>query len=40
MLGEQLDKPRVVGQNVDRPRLNLCKHALMEVLDLERHAVC
>lgn len=36
--GEKLDDPCVVGQDVNRPRLDLAAHALVEVIDLERHA--
>jgi hypothetical protein len=40
MLGEQLNKTRVVGENIDGPGFNFSKHPLMEVRNLERHAAC
>ena len=38
MLGQEIEKTCVVGEGIDRPRLDLGKHALVEVLDLKRHA--
>lgn len=38
MLDQKLDKTRVIGKHVDRPRFNLRKDARVEVLDGERHA--
>ena len=35
---QELDKTHVVGEDIDRPRLNLSKHAFVEVFDLKRHA--
>lgn len=37
MLSKKLDKAGVVRQDIDRPRLDLGEHALVEVLDLERY---
>jgi hypothetical protein len=37
VLSEQFDQVRIVGQNVYWLRLDLGEHALVEVLDLERH---
>ena len=39
MLGQKLNQASVVRQNVDRPRLDLCQNALMEVVDLIGHAM-
>jgi hypothetical protein len=39
VFSQQLDEARVVGQDVDRPGLDLCEHALMEVFDFERHVI-
>ena len=35
---QELDKTHVVGEDIDRPRLNLSKYAFVEVLDLKRLA--
>jgi hypothetical protein len=37
VLGEQFNEARVIGHNIYRLRLDLSKHPLVEVLDLERH---
>lgn len=37
VLGQKLDETSVVGQHIDRPRLDLSQHTLMEVLDREPH---
>jgi len=37
MLGKQLNKPRVVSQNIDRPRLNLMEDSFVKILDRESH---
>jgi len=37
VLGHQFHEARVVGHDIDRPRLDFSEHALMEVLDRERH---
>jgi hypothetical protein len=36
-LGEQLDEPRVVCEDADRPAFDLSQHALVDVLDGVRH---
>lgn len=38
VLRQQLDKARVVSQDVDWPRLHLCENTFVEVLNFERHA--
>lgn len=40
MLCQEFYDPRVVCKHIDWPRLDLSKHTLMEVLNLERHAEC
>lgn len=37
MLRHQLDKPSVVGENIDRPRLDLMKDSLVKIFDRESH---
>ncbi len=37
MFRQKLDEARVVSKDIDRPRFDLCEHALVEVLDSERH---
>lgn len=37
VLGQEFDQARVVREDVHGPRLNLVKHPLVEVLDLEGH---
>lgn len=39
MLRKQLDEPRVVSQNIDRPRLDLMEDSFVEVFDVERHGL-
>ena len=38
VLDQQLNKARIICKDIDRPRFDLGKHTLMEVLDLKRHA--
>lgn len=40
VLCQEFDQTSVVSDNVDRPRLDLCQNARMEVLDLVRHRSC
>jgi hypothetical protein len=37
MLHEQLDQPRVIGEDVDWPGLDLRQHPLVEILNLISH---
>ena len=38
VLGQKLDKPRIIRKHIDWPRFDLGEHTLVEVFDLERHA--
>ena len=40
ILREKFNQPRIVRQDVNWPRLNLCVDALMEVVNFKRHASC
>lgn len=39
VLNQKLNKARIVCKDIDRPRFDLGKHALMEVLGLKRRAL-
>jgi hypothetical protein len=36
--GKQLNQARIVSKNIDWPRLDVCKDALVEVVYAERYA--
>jgi hypothetical protein len=38
VLDQQLNKARIICKDIDRPRFDLSKDTLMEILDLKRHA--
>lgn len=38
VFGQQFNKTGVVGKDIDWPRFDVGKYALVEVFDLERHA--
>jgi hypothetical protein len=40
VLSQKFEEARVVGKDVDWPRLDLGEHALVEVLDFEGHGEC